>query len=233
MPGAKFAYICVLLGSFVTGLYIFRAFFYTFHTKERMDEKLRSQLKESSWVVCLPLILLAIPSVLLGAFLIKPMLFAKPNLLGNAIFMLPGQDVLNVLGQEFHGALAMALHAVKTLPFWFAISGIFVAWLSYIAMPQLPNLLAKRFAWVYQILIDKYGFDDFNQLVFVRGCQRLAKWCYLFGDKTILDHGLVNGSGRLMLWASAIGRKLQTGYLYHYAFAMIIGLLGILFWLVL
>ncbi len=232
VPGAKFAYVCVLLGSFVTALYIFRAFFYTFHTKERMDEKLRSELKESSWVVCLPLILLAIPSVIIGALLVKPMLFSQHTILSKAVFMLPGQDVLKKIAIDFHGAFAMTLHSIKTLPFWFAVSGIFVAWLSYIALPQLPSILTKRFAWIYQILQDKYGFDDFNQLVFVRGCQRLAKACYLVGDKKILDHGLVNGSGRLVVWASAIGRKLQTGYLYHYAFAMIIGLLAILIWLV-
>jgi len=232
VPGAKYAYICVLLGSFVTALYIFRAFFYTFHTKERMNEALRTQLKESPWVVGLPLVLLAIPSIVIGAVLVEPMLFANKTILSNSIFMLPGQDVLKIVGKDFHGALAMTLHAVTTLPFWFALGGIFVAWLSYVAMPILPEKLTKTFTLPYNILVDKYGFDDFNQLFFVRGFQRIAKWCYQIGDTKILDNGLVNGSGHVINWISSIGRKLQTGYLYHYAFAMILGLLVILVWLV-
>jgi len=232
VPGAKLAYIFVLCGSFVTALYIFRAFFYAFHTKERMDEKLRSQLKESEWVVWLPLVILAIPSVVLGAFLIKPMLFGDPSLLSNSVLVAQGQNVLQIVGKDFHGPWAMMLHSVTTLPFWFAVAGIVVAWVSYILMPGLPQQLKKHLGFGYQVLVHKYGFDDFNQLVFVRGCQRLAKWCFLVGDVKIVDNGMVNGSGRLITFMSAVTRKLQSGYLYHYAFAMIIGLLAILIWLV-
>jgi len=99
-------------------------------------------------------------------------------------------------------------------------------------MPGLPQQLKKHLGFGYQVLVHKYGFDDFNQLVFVRGCQRLAKWCFLVGDVKIVDNGMVNGSGRLITFMSAVTRKLQSGYLYHYAFAMIIGLLAILIWLV-
>ena len=232
IPGAKLAYVFVLCGSFVTALYIFRAFFYTFHTKERMDEKLRSQLKESEWVVWVPLVCLAIPSVVLGALLIKPMLFSNPSLLTSSLFIAKGQNVLEIVGKDFHGPLAMMLHSVMTLPFWFAIAGVVVAWVSYILLPGLPAQLTKHFGFGYRVLVSKYGFDDFNQLVLVRGCQRLAKWCYLFGDVKIVDNGMVNGTGRVITFISAVTRKLQTGYLYHYAFAMMIGLLAILIWLV-
>lgn len=231
MTGAGYAYVCVLLGAFVTALYIFRAVFLTFHTNERMDDNIRRHLNEGAWVVWLPLVVLAIPSVFLGAFLIKPMLFSSETILQTSLYMPAGHNILASVGKNFHGALAMTMDAVKTLPFWFSITGVFVAWICYIAMPRIPDFLAKHFAWLYFILVKKYGFDDFNERFFIKGTQRLARWCFLVGDVKVLDDGIVNGAGRLITRLSAITRRLQSGYLYHYAFAMIIGLIILLFWL--
>jgi NADH-quinone oxidoreductase subunit L len=234
IPGSHYAYICVLIGSFVTALYIFRAFFLTFHTQERFDEETRHHLHESPISVWIPLVLLAIPSIVIGAPMIKPMLFSSTNqLLGNAVFVLPTHDVLQKLSPEFEGPFHMILEAVFTWPFWFAVTGILVAWLSYIKFPYMPAMMSSRFSAGYKILVKKYGFDEFYQLVFVRGLRNVAGWLYRVLDMKVVDGVFVNGSGKLIAWFSSVTRKLQSGYLYHYAFAMIIGLLVFLAWLVL
>ncbi|NNM58606.1 MAG: NADH-quinone oxidoreductase subunit L [Legionellales bacterium] len=220
--GGTYAYYCVLIGTFVTALYTFRAFFMTFHTEERMDQHTRETIKESSAVVWIPLLVLAVPSIILGWVLEGPML---ENLFGNAIYTASQYDTLSTIASDFHGSWAMMLHAVFTLPFWLAIAGVFCAWFAYVCRPQLPAVLAQRFSTLYTVLVHKYGFDEFNNWFFVKGGIRFANWLFRVGDIKILDDLMVNGSGRVVAWLSAAARKLQTGYLYHYVLAMVLGVL--------
>lgn len=231
--GATYAYWCLLFGAFVTSFYIFRAYFMAFHTQERMDEALRLQLKETPWSMRLPLILLAIPSVVLGAILIKPILYADPSLLSRSVTVLPRYDVLAMLGNEFHGWYPMMLHCVKTLAFWFAISGAVVAYLMVVVMPKVLVILRKRFALLYKVLVGQYGFDAFNHVFFVKGAQFLSRFFYKKADLKLIDHYMVNGSGRHVTRFAEMLKRGQTGYLYHYVLVMIIGLLGFLLWQVL
>ncbi len=231
-PGAKYAYFCVVGGALVTAFYIFRAFFLVFHTSERMDEHTREHLHESPWVIWLPLIALAIPSIIAGAMLASKLFAANNALFGSSIVVLNNTNVLHELTvtyqQNIWSLLAESLH---NLPFWFSVAGILLAWLCYIQFPRLPAFFAQRFSWIYKWLLCKYGFDDFNQLVIVRGTQALSKVFFEVGDVKILDHQMVNGTGRAITWLSRTVRKLQSGYLYHYAFIMILGLLLLLAWM--
>ena len=229
LPGAKYAYYCVLLGSFVTAFYIFRIFFLVFHTNDRMDAETRQHVHESPWVIWLPLVVLAIPSVIAGLWMADK-IFTQQGLLGSSTVLTSA--VMQDLASSYqHGNIAFILDAFAHAPFWFAVAGIVMAWLSYIKCPHWPNMFAQRFAVLYRILVDKYGFDYFNQLVFVRGTQILARYFYHVGDEKILDHDLVNGSGRLITWMSRVVRHLQSGFLYHYVLVMILGLLLLLVWL--
>lgn len=230
LPGAKYAYFCVLAGAFITPLYIFRAFFMTFFGEERFDHHLKGHVHESPWVVLLPLIGLAIPSMIAGGILIKPMLFAKPSLLGNSIFVLPQHDVLATLAAEFKGALNMALSAGATATFWLAIAGVITAWFFNLKNPQLAESLKKRFALFYSVMVYKYGFDDFNQIVLVRGCRKLGEFFYHVTDLKFIDGFFVNGSGHFIRWFAQVSRRVQTGYVYDYALAMVGGLLVMLVW---
>jgi len=233
IPGAHYAYFCVLLGAFVTPLYIFRALFLTFHNKERMDDKTRKHLKESPWTVTFPLIALAIPSVVLGAMMIYPTLFAKHGWLSNSLFVLPKYDVLTHIGKHYDGIFSMMFESVLSLPFWLALSGIGTAWYCYVKAPDIPGKLAKRFSTLHKILLHKYGFDDFNQIVVVMGSRLFAKFLYQRGDMQLIDGVFVNGSGQTVKRFSGMARHLQSGYLYHYAFTMIIGLFTFLVWMLL
>ncbi|MCE3237786.1 MAG: proton-translocating NADH-quinone oxidoreductase, chain [Gammaproteobacteria bacterium] len=230
ISGASYAYVCVVLGSFVTAFYSFRALFLAFHGEERMDDHTKHHLKESPWVVWLPLVLLAIPSVFQGYLMIKPMLFSSNALLGNSITVLPQNNVLATMTEEFHGSFSMILTAFNGLPLWFALLGAFFAWYAYMKRPGFPTLCAQRFKVLYTILIHKYGFDDFNDLIFVRGGQATAKLMYK-GDSKIIDDFFVNGAGRVIEWFSSTSRRMQTGYIYHYAFVMVLGLIVLLGWL--
>lgn len=233
IPGATYAYWCLLIGAFVTGFYIFRAFFMAFHTKERMSEELRSHLKETHWTMMVPMILLAIPSVVLGAALAQSIIYSLvPGLLGKSIFVLPKYDVLSKLAAEYPGYLKQALDSVFTLPFWFAASGVFVAWLVVIPMPMIRDVLAKRLPILNKILVGQYGFDWLSEKAIVPGTQWFANLFFYTGDLKLLDDLIVNGSGRGINWISRVIRRLQSGYLYHYAFVMIVGLLGFLVWLI-
>jgi NADH-quinone oxidoreductase subunit L len=232
-PGASYAYFCVLVGAFITPLYIFRALFLTFHGTSRVEPKLLSHAQESPWVVLVPLLLLAVPSIIAGGILVGPMLFDMPRLLGSSIFVLPQHDVLLMLSAEFHGAQQMALHAPNTLTFWLALLGIITAWVFNIAYPQWSVALQKRFSFVYDILIRKYGFDDFNQIVIVGGARKLGEYFYHVTDLKIIDGIFVNGSGKLIRWFSNFARQMQTGYLYHYAVAMVLGLVVFMGWFLL
>lgn len=230
IPGAGYAYVCLLIGAFVTALYIFRAFFMTFHGTERLEPKWKDHIQESPMVIIMPLVLLAIPSMLLGILLIRPMIYHPFPLLGHSIYVLPEYNYLFKSVGHYEGALYYALNSFKHLPLWFAISGIFVAWISYVKLPGLPRIMAKRLHWLYQILINKYGFDIFNHWFFVRGGKKLSQFFYTVTDTQLIDQLLVNGSGREISRFSVWIRKLQSGYLYHYAFVMVLGLFIFLIW---
>jgi NADH-quinone oxidoreductase subunit L len=155
------------------------------------------------------------------------------GLLGKSLFVLPQNNVLQHMAMEYQGPIASVIAALHSLPFWCAVAGILLAWICYVRLPQLPKIMAERFSLIYKILLRKYGFDDFNQIVFADGLRAISKVFFEVFDMKILDHAMVNGSGRLIEWCSRTTRKLQSGYLYHYAFAMIIGLLVLLGWLLL
>ncbi|CZI90767.1 TPA: NADH-quinone oxidoreductase subunit L [Legionella pneumophila] len=233
IPGSSYAYFCVTAGAMVTALYTFRSLFMTFHGKPRMDEHTLSHIHESPWVVWLPLVLLAIPSIILGYVLYMPILFDTPSLLGSSIFVLPEHNVLAELAHEVSSPFASAVHAIYSLPFWITVLGAIIAWVCYIAVPSIPGYLARYFSIIYSILLNKYGFDRFNELFFVKGARGLGIAFYKIGDQKLIDGAVVNGSGRLVRWFSGKGRKIQSGYIYHYATVMVFGLLAFLCWLIL
>lgn len=232
-PGSTYAYYCVMIGAMVTALYSFRAFFMTFHGTPRMDKHTWEHVHESPWVVWLPLVLLAIPSMVIGYVLYEPFLFAQPTLLHGATFVLPEHDVLGELAKENTSAWHALTHVFSSPVFWLTMSGILLSWFAYMAVPSLPQKLAVRFAWLYRLLLNKYGFDALNDLVFVRGVKQLGTLFYRVGDQAFIDNFLVNGSGRSLRWLAAKTRGIQSGYLYHYITAMALGLIGLLCWLLL
>lgn len=233
IPGSSYAYYCVTIGAMVTALYTFRSLFMTFHGKPRMDEHTLSHVHESPWVVWVPLVLLAIPSVILGYILYMPMLFDTPTLLGSSIFTLPEHNVLAELGREVQSPWETALHSVHSITLWITLAGALIAWVCYIAIPSIPGYFARHLSVLYTILINKYGFDRFNDFFFVKGSKGLGRLLYNVGDQKLIDGAVVNGSGRLIRWFSTKGRAIQSGYLYHYATVMVFGLLGFLCWLIL
>lgn len=233
IPGSSYAYFCVLVGAMVTAIYTFRSFFMTFHGKPRMAQHAYDHVHESPWVVWLPLVLLAIPSVILGYVLYMPMLFDHPTLLGSSLFVLPEHNVMAELAHEVTSPFASMVHAVSSLTFWITLIGIFIAWICYIAIPSIPSYLARYLSLIYQFLMNKYGFDAFNNLVFVKGTKGIGSVFYNVGDQRLIDGLVVNGSSRLVRWFSGKGRTIQSGYLNHYVAVMVLGLLGFLCWLIL
>lgn len=229
IPGAGFAYWMLLLGVLVTAIYTFRLFFLVFHGKERMDAHTREHLHESPKVVTVPLILLAIPALGAGYF-IHPLLFG--DYFGNTIEVLPAHDVLATLGSHYHGVINMMWQALFSAPFWFSIAGVAVTGYVYLYRPSLADLIKTRLHGVWRVLDERYGFDDFNDRVFAGGGRALGRLFWRVGDAFIIDDLVVNGVARVIGWTSARVRHLQTGYLYHYSFAMIIGLLVLLSWFV-
>jgi NADH-quinone oxidoreductase subunit L len=211
----------LLIGVFVTALYSFRMYFLVFHGKERMDHHTQEHLHESPWVVTLPLILLAIPSVVIGAIYVGPMVFG--DFFGEAIYVADAHKH----AEEFHGPLAMALHGLQLAPFWLALAGVVTAWLLYMKFTDVPAKIQARLSVLNRILENKYGFDWFNEHFFGGGSRLLGKGLWRAGDVTLIDGLLVNGSARVVGWSAALLRHLQSGYLYHYAFAMIVGLLAL------
>jgi NADH-quinone oxidoreductase subunit L len=228
--GSGYAYLCVLSGVFITALYTFRMFIMTFLGKERMDHHTQDHLHESPWVVTLPLVLLAIPSAVIGWFTVKPMLFG--DFFEGAIRVLPANNVLEHVAEEFHGSGAFVLSALAALPVWLAAAGVLTAYVFFKWKPQWADSAERSFKWLHTILVDKYGFDWFNQNVLVAGARALGGGLWKVGDQTVIDNGLVNGSARIVGWFSSVMRYAQSGYLYHYAFAMILGLASLLLWLV-
>jgi len=226
IPGSGFAYAAVLSGVFITALYSFRMYFMVFHGKERMDEHTRSQLHETPWVVKGPLIMLAIPSVIIGFIYVGDMAFG--NFFGDAIKVLPQHDVLGQLAKDYHGPFTMMLHSLLTLPFWFAAAGVAFAWFLYIKRPDIPGMIQDKLKFVHRVLDNKYYADRFNEIVFAGGSRLLGKLLWQNGDVRVIDGVIINGSAKTIGRISGVVRRIQTGYLYNYAFAMIFGLLFLL-----
>jgi NADH-quinone oxidoreductase subunit L len=239
-PGAGFAYALALAGVFIGGLYSFRLVFFAFHGQERFAGKERfeshgdahaghghgAKPHETPWVVTLPLVLLAIPSVVIGWLAIGPMLYG--DWFGKAI---APTATLAEMAKLFHGAGAMVLHAFTTLPFWLALGGAATAWYLYIVRPDLPAVIKAKSGFLATILERKYGFDEFNDWFFAGGARKLGQGLWLWGDRTIIDGIMVNGTAKAIGWFAGIARRAQTGYIYHYAFTMIIGVFGLLTWM--
>jgi NADH-quinone oxidoreductase subunit L len=183
---------------------------------------------ESPWVVTLPLVLLAIPSVLIGFFTIEPMLFGE--WFKGVVTIAEHNDVLGELGHEFHGPIAMAVHGLSSLPFALAMAGVLLSWFFYLKRPDIPAAIAKRLAFVNRVLDNKYYFDRFNEIVFAGGARGLGQFLWKFGDQTVIDGAVVNGSAGFVGWIARISRLLQTGYVYHYAFWIIFGVVILLVW---
>ena len=235
LAAAGFANFAVLAGVFVTAFYSFRMYFLVFHGKERYDQNPDAHHgdhhddheshspHESPWVVTVPLILLAIPSVVIGFMTIQPMLFGE--FFKDAIFIDAEKHAgMKTLADAFHGPVAMALHAVSTAPFWLALAGVVVAWYMYLINPAVPAAIGRALRPLVVVLENKYYMDWINENILARGARALGNGLWKVGDRTLIDGLLVNGSWKLVGMVSNWTRKLQTGYLYHYALVMILGI---------
>ncbi len=241
--GASFASFAVLAGVFVTAFYSFRMYFLVFHGKERFRHKpfpgehdhhdahgKVHEPHESPWVVTLPLILLAIPSVFIGYLTIEDLLYG--NLFTGAIVVNNSlHPAMHTLAQEFHGAWAMAVHALGTPPLWLAVAGVATAYLFYMRKPQIPAAMEAAFPLTVfkRVLENKYYLDAFNEKVLAAGARLLGQGLWKVGDVGLID-GLVNGSARTVGLVSSLVRLVQTGHLYWYALVMILGVIGLMTW---
>jgi NADH-quinone oxidoreductase subunit L len=222
------AYLSVLLGVFVTALYSFRLFFLVFHGKERMDQETRSHLRESPWVVTIPLILLAIPSALIGWFTIGPVLFG--GYFGDSIVVSNAHDVLAHLGASFHGSATFVWHALQAPAVYLAALGAVTAWFLFLKRPDMPQMMSEKLSGLYNLLVRKYYFDDLWIKGFAAGGRSAGAFLFKKGDLLVIDGFVVNGTANSVRRLAGVLRQLQTGYLYHYAFAMIIALTLFLGW---
>jgi NADH-quinone oxidoreductase subunit L len=243
LPAAGFAHFAVLAGVFVTAFYSFRMYFLVFHGNERYDQNPDTHHDdhhdaphdahgqhepthsphESPWVVWVPLVLLAIPSVVIGFMTIEPMLFGdffQDAILVNA----DKHPVMQELGEAFHGPMAMAMHALTSAPFWLALGGVVTAWYMYLVNPAVPAAFARLLRPVVVVLENKYFLDWINENIIARGARLLGTGLWKGGDRLLIDGLLVNGSWKLVGWISGRVRQMQSGYLYHYALAMILGI---------
>ncbi|MDM0072636.1 NADH-quinone oxidoreductase subunit L [Variovorax sp. J31P207] len=234
--GSGFAYFAVLASVFVTALYSFRMYFMVFHGKERFDQNPDAhhddhghghddhhEPHESPWVVWVPLVALAIPSVVIGFMTIGPMLYGE--FFKGAIFIDASKhEAMKELAEGFHGPVAMALHGLTAAPFWLALAGVVVAWYLYLVNPALPAAIKRAFGPIYTLLENKYYMDWFNENVIARATRALGTGLWKGGDQGIIDGGIVNGSWKLVGRIAGAVRWLQTGFIYHYAFSMLIGI---------
>jgi len=246
LAGAKYAYFAVIAGVFVTAFYSFRMYFLVFHGEERFgkdhhdhhgdhdDEEPADdhhhglapgqKPHESPWVVTVPLVALAIPSLIIGYIAIEPMLFG--DYFKDVIFINhEAHPVMEELKEEFHGAVAMGIHALTTAPFWLAFAGVALSWFFYMKRPDIPAAIKARLTAINTLLENKYYFDKFNETVFAGGARLLGRGLWKGGDVAVIDGLLVNGSARLVGAIASLVRYFQSGYIYHYAFTMIIGVL--------
>ena len=223
IAGSDFAYFAVLSGVFITALYSFRLFFIVFHGEERFEQHDGHMPHESPKVVTVPLVLLAIPSVLAG-FLIGPMVFG--HFFADAIYVSSEHDVLSQL--NYHGVLGFLMHGFVAPPFWLAMAGLGTAYYFYMVNPSIPAKLHQSFNWLYRVMENKYGFDRFNEVVFAGGARAIGRVLWRAGDLAVIDGVVVNGAAKTIGLVSKTVRRVQSGYLYAYAFAMIVGLLVLL-----
>ena len=244
LPGAGFALFAVTAGVFVTAFYSFRMYFLVFHGKERFHHKPfpgeddhgghddhghAHTPHESPWVVTAPLVLLAVPSVLIGFLTIQPMLYG--DFFKDAIFVDAAKHpAMAELAEGFHGAAAMALHGLTTLPFWLAVAGVVVAWWFYLKQPAIPAAIDARLKPLRTLLENKYYFDWFNEHVLARGARLLGLGLWKGGDVGLIDGAIVNGSARAVGALAGVVRQVQTGHLYWYALVMVLGTFGLLTW---
>ena len=239
LPGAGFAHFAVVAGVFVTALYSFRAYFMVFHGPERYDQNPDAhhghdghghghggKPHETPWVVTVPLILLAIPSVVIGYPYIEPMLYG--GFFGDSVQVLAAHPTMVELKEGFHGPMAMALHAVQTLPFWLTLAGFAVAYYCYMVNTALPAKAAKAFKPLYDILVNKFYMDWINENIVMRGARLLGTGLWKGADAGLIDGAVVNGSWRGIGWFAGIARWVQSGYLFHYALVMILGVLALM-----
>jgi len=229
LPGAGLVYVAVLLGVFITALYSFRMYFLVFHGKPRMDAHTREHLHETPWVVTGPLIVLAFFSVVSG-YVIDPVVFG--DFFDGVIHVSPEHGALAAVAEHYHGVVSFVGHAFMGWAIYLAIAGVALAWYMTLKNPGFADSMRRRFSAIYNVLVNKYYMDDFNQVVFAGGARGIGQLLWRIGDVVIIDGLLVNGSARLVGWTSGIVRKIQTGHLYTYAFSMIIGLVLMLYWFV-
>lgn len=225
IPGSEFAYFCVLATVFFTALYTFRLMFMTFHGEPRMDSHTRDHLHESPWVVTVPLIILAIPTVAAG-WLIGTMVFG--DYFGGAIQIRPEHEAIANLGAEFKGVIGMMLHAFSTAPFWLSLGGIFTAWYLYLYKTEFPGKIKKLSGPIYTLLDRKYYIDELYSWVFAGGTRMLGTALWKVGDVKIIDGIFVNGTANAVAWIATVVRQFQSGYIYHYAFTMIVGIFALM-----
>lgn len=248
LAGSGFASFAVLAGVFITAFYSFRMYFLVFHGIERFDQNPDAhhahddhdhhvghheahKPHESPWVVTVPLLLLAFPSVVIGFLTIEPMLFG--DFFKDAIFVnTEKHPVMEELGHAFHGPVQMALHALLTLPFWLAVAGVATSYYMYMVNPAVPAAIKRVCMPVYTLLENKYYMDWFNENVLARGARDLGIALWKIGDQAIIDGTVVNGSWKLVGWVSSIVRRVQSGFIYHYALAMIVGVFVLMTWFV-
>jgi len=238
IAGHGYAYFCVVAGVFVTGFYTFRMICMTFHGEERFHHppfpgehtehgEHHVEPKESPWVVTVPLIMLAIPSVIAGGIAIEPLLYG--GYFGQSIFVLPAHDVLGELKEEWHGVGAFIAHSVTTPVLWIALAGVVSPIYLYLFNPKLPARIAGGLGGVYTVLVNNYYFDAFNERFFAGGARKIGNLFSNVGDRMLIE-GIVNGSAHLVNRCSGLLRRIQSGFVYHYAFTMIIGLFALLIW---
>ena len=245
LPAAGFAHFAVLAGVFVTAFYSFRMYFLVFHGAERYDQNPDAHHHdhahddghhdhtphESPWVVTVPLLLLAIPSVVIGYFTIDAMLFG--DFFKDAIFVNEDKhEAMHGLGHAYHGAIAMAMHAFSTAPFWLALAGVVSSYYMYMINPAVPAAIKRACMPIYTLFENKYYMDWINENILARGARALGTGLWKGGDQSVIDGGIVNGSWKLVGAVSAMSRQLQSGYLYHYALAMIVGVFLLMTWFV-
>ena len=245
VPGSGIAYWALLSGVFVTAFYSFRMYFLVFHGKPRFETAHGHDAHghdahghdghgahvphESPWVVTVPLVLLAIPSIIIGAIAADSMITGE-YFKGVITVFADRHPAMAALAEHWHGWVAMALHGFTSLPFWLMVAGIATAWYFYLVNPAIPARLQKTFSGIYTVLENKYYLDRFNEWFFAGGARRVGGALWKRADQGLIDGLMVNGSARLVGWFSRVLRQGQTGFLNHYAIAMIIGLAFLLFW---
>jgi NADH-quinone oxidoreductase subunit L len=234
-----------VIGVFVTAFYSFRMYFLVFHGKEHFHHKPfpgehdhhddhgdhDHTPHESPWVVTAPLLLLAIPSVVIGFLTIQPMLFG--DFFKDAIAVdLAHHAAMKDLAEHFHSAGAMAAHAFQTVPFWLAAAGVATAYVFYMVVPSVPATLGRVLAPLVTVMENKYYMDWINEHILAAGARLLGRGLWKGGDVALIDGLVINGSARVVGWVASLVRLFQTGYIYHYALVMLIGVFALMTWFV-